>query len=143
VPALPPPPRVVADSNVLISALYGGLRSGAVLQLALRGTITLCASPYILDEVARILDRRLDWAPARIHDALTALRVYTKIVGPSSRRITVVRDPKDNPILECARAAYAKYLITGDRDLLTLGTYRRLRIVTIREFLAAYPLSAG
>jgi uncharacterized protein len=52
----------------------------------------------------------------------------------------VVRDPKDNPILECARAAHAKYLITGDRDLLTLGMYRRLRIVTIRDFMALYPL---
>ena len=140
VPAPPLPPRVVADSNVLLSALYGGVRSGAVLRLARQGTITLYASPYILDEVARILAEKFYWAPARIQDSFTALRVYTTIVDTGPRRITVVRDPKDNPILECARAARAKYLITGDRDLLTLRTYRRLRIVTIRDFMALYPL---
>jgi hypothetical protein len=62
------------------------------------------------------------------------------MVDTGTRRITVVRDPKDNPILGYARSARAKYLITGDRDLLTLGTYRRLRIVTIRDFPDLYPL---
>jgi predicted nucleic acid-binding protein len=64
VPAPPLPPRVVADSNVLISALYGGVRSGAVLRLARQGTITLYASPYILDEVTHILAAKLYWPPA-------------------------------------------------------------------------------
>jgi putative PIN family toxin of toxin-antitoxin system len=110
-----------------------------VLRLARQGTIARYVFPYILNEVTRILAAKLYWAPARIQDAITALRVYATIVETGARRITVVRDPKDNPILECARAARAKYLITGDRDLLTLGTYRRLRSVTIRDFLDLYP----
>ena len=136
----PPPPRVVADSNVLISALYGGARSGTILSLAGQGTIALYASPYILEEITRIFIAKLYWEPARVQDAITGLRVYTTIIEPGPRRITIVRDPKDNPILECARAARAKYLITGDKDLLTLRTYRRLHIVTIREFSDLYPL---
>lgn len=138
VPA-PRPPRVVADSNVFISALLGGARASAVLAVARRAMITLYASEYIFAEVARILDAKFSWSPARTQDALTGMRSYVIIVPPGSRRITVVQDPKDNPILECARAARAKYLITGDGDLLTLGTYRRLHIVTIGEFLNLYP----
>jgi len=99
----------------------------------------LYASPYILEEVARIFVAKLYWEPARVQDAITGLRAYTTIIEPGPRPITIVRDPKDNPILECARAARAKYLITGDKDLLTLRTYRRLHIVAIREFLDLYP----
>jgi putative PIN family toxin of toxin-antitoxin system len=117
----------------------GGARASAVLAVARRARITLYASEYIFAEVAKILDAKFYWPPARVQDAFTGMRGYVIIVPPGSRRISVVRDPKDNPILECAQAARAKYLITGDRDLLTLGTYRRLRIVTLREFLNLYP----
>jgi hypothetical protein len=75
----------------------------------------------------------------RIADALRGVRGYVRLVSRGRRRITVVRDPKDNPILECARAARAKYLVTGDRDLLILRSYGRLRILTIRDFLIRYP----
>lgn len=138
VPA-PRPPRVVADSNVFISALLGGTRASAVLAVARRAMVTLYASEYIFAEVARILDVKFSWAPARTKDALTGMRRYVIVVPPATRRIRVVRDPKDDAILECARTARAKYLITGDGDLLTLGTYRRIRIVTIAEFLNLYP----
>ena len=135
----PRPPRVVADSNVFISALLGSARAAAVLTSAEQTTITLYASDYIFTEVAKVLDDKFAWTPSRIADALQGIRGYVRLVPPGRRRITVVRDPKDNPILECARTARAKFLITGDRDLLVLRTYGRLRILTIRDFLTLYP----
>lgn len=135
----PRPPRVVADSNVFISALLGSAQAAAVLTLAQQATIALYASDYIFTEVAKVLEDKFSWAPSRIADALQGVRGYVRLVSPGRRRITVVRDPKDNPILECARAARAKYLVTGDRDLLVLRSYGRLRILTIRDFLILYP----
>ena len=52
------------------------------------------------------------------------------------RRLAVVRrDPDDDKFLECAVAGRAQYLVTGDRDLRELGTFRGTTILTAGEFL--------
>jgi putative PIN family toxin of toxin-antitoxin system len=51
-------------------------------------------------------------------------------------RLTVVRrDPDDDKFLECAVAGRAGYLVTGDRDLRELGSFRGITILTAGEFL--------
>jgi predicted nucleic acid-binding protein len=47
----------------------------------------------------------------------------------------ICRDPNDDMVLECAVRAGAKAIVTGDKDLLTLGEYEGIRIVTPRTFL--------
>jgi uncharacterized protein len=52
------------------------------------------------------------------------------------RRLSVVRrDPDDDKFLECAVGGRAECLVTGDRDLLDLGSYRRVKILTVSDFL--------
>ena len=129
-----PRPRVVADSNVIISALYLGGTPERVLELARQGSIELFYSSFILEEVARILKGpKFRWAEARIEDAIGSFPA--RLAPPARRRLSVVRDPTDNRVLECAVAARAHYLVTGDRHLLELGSYFRLRIVTARDLL--------
>jgi uncharacterized protein len=47
----------------------------------------------------------------------------------------VVRDPNDDMIVACALAAGADYIVTRDKDLLSLGEHEGIRIVTPRQFL--------
>jgi predicted nucleic acid-binding protein len=47
----------------------------------------------------------------------------------------ICRDPKDEPILECAARAEAERIVTGDRDLLSLASYRQIGIVTARDYV--------
>ena len=49
--------------------------------------------------------------------------------------ITVVRDPKDNMVPECATGCEADLIVTNDDDLLSLKTYENVGIVGIRDFL--------
>ena len=49
--------------------------------------------------------------------------------------VQAARDPADDPILGTAVAASADYLVTGDRDLLDLGSFRGIPITTARQFL--------
>ncbi len=44
-------------------------------------------------------------------------------------------DPDDNRILECASAAGSDYIVSGDKDLLRLGTYDSMRILNVSDFL--------
>lgn len=130
------PPRIVADSNILISALYRGGKAQHVLELAEAGTIDLCLSQFILDEVAGVLSVKFGWDARSILDALGTLQ-YTA-VNPGLPRLRVVRDTPDNRILECTLAARAKYLVTGDAQLLALARFRRTTIIALRDFLSRF-----
>jgi predicted nucleic acid-binding protein len=48
--------------------------------------------------------------------------------------IEACRDPKDNFFLDIAVNGGADYLVTGDEDLLVLGTIQATRIIRLREF---------
>ena len=54
---------------------------------------------------------------------------------PRRRLRGVWRDPEDDKFLECALAGRAKFLLTGDQDLRSLGPYRGIAILTAREYL--------
>jgi predicted nucleic acid-binding protein len=49
----------------------------------------------------------------------------------------ICRDPKDETIVECAERAEAECIITGDHDLLSLASYRGIRIMTARDYVEA------
>jgi putative PIN family toxin of toxin-antitoxin system len=66
---------------------------------------------------------------------LVLLRRRSVLVSPTIR-LAQSRDPADDKFLECAVAGAADYLVTGDEDLLAVGRYQGLAIVTAREFLA-------
>lgn len=44
-------------------------------------------------------------------------------------------DDSDNKILECAIDGKAKYLITGDKELLSLKRFKGIKIISLKEFL--------
>jgi putative PIN family toxin of toxin-antitoxin system len=128
-------PRVVADTNVIVSAFVAGGNPKAVLLLGATGEIELFASEAILEEVTRVLtSRKFRWPAHRLVEALSALPA--RIIDPGPPRLAVVRDHDDNRILECAVAARAHFLVTGDHDLLALERYFRTRILTPRQFIA-------
>lgn len=135
-PRRPLPPRVVADSNVIVSALHLGGNPEAVLTLARRGVISLHVSPFILTEVATVLARpKFSWARQAILDALRGLPA--QVVDPGPPHLHVLADVADNRIIECAAATRARYVVTGDRELLALSKHGRTLIVSPREFLVA------
>jgi hypothetical protein len=59
------------------------------------------------------------------------------LVVPRVKVKAVKEDPDDDRILECAIAANAKVLVSGDRHLLRLRKYKSILIVAPRDFLGA------
>jgi putative PIN family toxin of toxin-antitoxin system len=127
--------RVVFDSNIYVSALAlpGGRADAAVLAL-LAGRATAMISEPILGEVLRVLGRKFG------HDREQLARVaifLSELAEPvdSRRRIHALADEPDNRILECAVAARADLIVTGDRAMLRLGSFEGVQIVSLRDFL--------
>jgi predicted nucleic acid-binding protein len=50
----------------------------------------------------------------------------------------VCRDPNDDHVIALALAAEATVIVTGDKDLLTLGRHQEVRIITARAFLSEF-----
>lgn len=63
------------------------------------------------------------------------MREHALRVTPNILPAETVRDPKDVAILACAVAGDAEVVVTGDLDLLSLGTFRGVRIVSPRQFV--------
>jgi putative PIN family toxin of toxin-antitoxin system len=127
---------LVVDTNVWISALHfggvGGIPFRALTRAATEHTIATCVE--LDDEIVRVLKFRCDWSDTRIATAMRdALRRATRVTLQNT--VHLCRDPDDNKILECAERARASLIVTGDKDLLSLRTHRRTRIVTPASYL--------
>jgi len=129
---------VVIDSNVFISALVYGGKPRRVLALAEAGEFTFALSATIQEEIERILEEKFRWAPSRISWGCRPLWAVARLVKPSVR-VQASDDPDDNAVLERALAAQASLIVTGDEDLLRLGPFRGIRILTPAQFLDVEP----
>ncbi len=117
----------------------GGMADHAYL-LARRGVVELHASTFILDEVGRVLGEKFGWEEDRVMRAVAQMRRAAAGVHEPEESVDVIEDdPTDNRILECALAAGAETIVTGDKKhLLPLGSFRGVSIVGLRDFLASF-----
>lgn len=134
--------RVVVDTNVIVSGLFGikNSPSGKILQAIRTQKIILVTSPVILEEVGEVISRprivkltkmsveeRKDFIDELIERSdVTAGKQLSHILG---------RDERDDKFLACAYEAKADYIVTGDNDLLVLKQYEGIKVVLPRKFI--------
>jgi putative PIN family toxin of toxin-antitoxin system len=127
--------RVVADTNVLLSAiLFGGLPE-AFLDLASLRFFLLVTSPALLKELDGKLRLKFLMPDEDAKEVRWALEEMAVVVLPDLRLTVVKSDPDDDRVLECAVAGKADYIVSGDKHLRGLGSYDGIRIVTVRQFM--------
>ena len=135
---MPPGPRsadlrIVLDTNVLVSALHFGGRPRRVLQGVLRGQHELVVGRFLLEELTSTLREVCGWDEGAIAAVRSDLEALAEIVE-SEVIPAVCRDPDDNQILAIGEAGVAAAIVTGDSDLLTLGEFRGIRILSVAGF---------
>ena len=130
--------RAVADTNVYISALNFGGTAEEVLALGRAEVVELFVSSAILKEIEGVLIRKFQWSAKRARQAITAIQEFAQLVRPKETVHLIREDEPDNRILECALEAQVDVVITGDKHLRQLETFRDILIVSPREFLETY-----
>ena len=100
----------------------------------------LHTSSFILGEVGRVLRDKLGWEEERAGRAVAQVRRIAGGIHEPPESVAVIEDdPTDNRILECALAADAEFVVTGDKKhLLPLGSFRGVSIVGLADFLAFF-----
>lgn len=127
--------RIVADTNIYISALMFGGVPGTFLDLAFLESFTLIASPALLDELEKKLRLKFGVSSDDAAAIRAKLESVAWMVQPDQLLNVVQDDPDDNRVLECAWTGKADYVVSGDRHLLKIGSYEGIPIVTVRQFL--------
>jgi uncharacterized protein len=130
-------PRVVLDTNVLISAIAFGGRPREVLEKVISGTFAMAISAEMLAEFQGVLEgRKFRYPSAIVRTIVNELLAVSELVRPTMKVEQIKADPADNRILECALESRAACIVTGDRHILELGQFEGIPILDVAAFLA-------
>ncbi len=133
-------PKAVLDTNVWVSALLWGGKPAEVIKAAEEGKIDIFASEETVGEINQVLAypkiAKILQADGLLHEELIeAVLKVVKFVEVTKKVKVVLDHSADDKFIDCALAAKADYLVSGDRHLLNIGSYKKTRIVTVAEFL--------
>ncbi len=126
--------KVVFDTNVLVAAFVAEDICSVLLSHARKKEVDLIVCPKILEEFEKVLKEKLKVPEEIVQEALNLILEASQLVHPAGTAFKVCRDEDDNQILACALSAKADYLVSGDRNLLKIGSFKKLKIVSPREF---------
>ena len=124
------------DTNIYLSSFFWSGNPRVVLERAIRKLDELFISKEILEEVEDVIRR------PKFHAGKNEIDFFIKSIEDISHKITVTkrvkkgsRDKTDNKYLECAIAANADFIVSGDIHLLEMKEYSCIKIVTAKEYL--------
>ena len=129
--------KVVFDTNVWVSIFMEEVLYDEFSQA--KQELTVYASKDLILELSKVLlypriAKVLEKNSIHEKDVLRAISANSKMVESKLKLNFINEDAEDNKILECAQAAGAVFIVSGDKHLLKLGMFRKTRILSPREF---------
>ena len=129
--------RVVLDTNILVSSLLFGGELSELVSLLKQGKFIFLFSEETLSEFKRVLHyskfaltkEEIDYLLKQVLPHAEIIKVIYKF------NKEICRDKDDQKFLELAVSAKADYIVSGDRDLLSLKEINKIKILSPREFL--------
>lgn len=131
--------RIVLDTNVVLSALlWRGTPYQLLDALRSRGAARLFTSPALLDELADVLTRpsatkRLAIIGKTAREVLADYVEAVEVVEPEHVPRVVPNDADDDQVIAAAVAAGADWIVSGDADLLSMGSHQGIPIITAAQ----------
>ena len=136
------PVTIVADTNVIVSALFLEGNESKIVHLVEEGKIKLLASVALLDELKNVLMyERFGLNEKEIDDNVKYILTISEIISPKRRLRVISEDPADDRVFECALAGEAAYIVSGDKHLIQLKKFGRAKIVRAKELLSVLTIA--
>ncbi len=126
--------KIVLDTNVLISGVFWGGHPKKILEMVVKGSVKVYATESIVKEYFRIIEKIGKKNPTIVNEWKMLLLDLLNVIE-ATEKISICRDEYDDMFLECAVACGAKYIVSGDDDLLVLDNFRQIPIITPKKFL--------
>jgi len=129
--------RIVLDTNILISATIARGKPRELLSLGTEGRFQIVTSDFILGEFGRVLSQpRFKTSRDEVRRVMLALVQSSEVISVSSSFRIVKEDTSDDMVLNTAYDGRADLIVTGDRHLLRLKDFMKIRILTVRDALS-------
>ncbi len=125
--------RVFLDTNVLLAGFATHGLCEALLKLAYRDHVVV-VSEHILQEVERHYRGKFKATKSQAAAVVAFVRLNSELVEPASVPRGTIRDKDDLPILGTALAGAAACIVSGDGELLALGRFAGVDILSPRAF---------
>ena len=130
--------RAIIDTNVFIAGLLWRGSPHVLLEHARAGTLTVISSSTLIAELAGVLGRAkfaaiLSKTSTSLERTTAEVRQLAEIIDPPPLEHPVCRDSTDDHVLALALSANADMVVSGDDDLLVLGSFANIPIVTPAE----------
>jgi putative PIN family toxin of toxin-antitoxin system len=131
--------KVILDTNVFISGIFFSGPPYRILQAWRDGLIKLALTGKILEEYRRVAEQLHRQFPAiNLQRIFELLIINAEIVPDQHLPVTICADPDDDKFIACALTARCKVIVSGDKHLLNIPTYRGIKVVTPRYFVETY-----
>ena len=128
------------DTNVWVSALLWGGKPAAIVRAAEEKKLNIFISEDIATDISQVLaypKLEKTYHPIlRRQDLIEQVLKNAKFVKVTNKVELIKEHPADNKFLECALAAKADYIVSGNRHLLKVVSYKRIPVFSVSDFLA-------
>ncbi len=125
--------KVILDSNVIVSAFATRGLCSSIFELSVL-TDTIIISEYILNEVERILKKKIHIPHNIVNQIMNYLKETCEIMSYKELPKRICRDKDDDNIIALAFSNNINLIITGDKDLLVLKKYKHISIISPKEY---------
>jgi putative PIN family toxin of toxin-antitoxin system len=129
--------KIIIDTNLWISFLIGK-RLSSLKSLLTKSGLIIFVCDELLKEISEISSKpkiRKYIGDEDVADTFNLINKFCRNIIILKDAVSPVRDIKDLYLLSLADTVNADYIITGDKDLLALGTHNRTKIATYNDFM--------
>ncbi len=128
--------KAVLDTNILVSALVYGGKPRQILELSLSRRIKAFISTPIIAELVDVLLRKFRYSKSQVYVLERKIKESFYVLYPTLS-VRILSDEPDNRVLEAALTAGADFIVTGDKELLNLKSFRGTKMLSSADFLKA------
>jgi len=125
--------RVFFVTNVLIAAILSNGLCHELLEYSV-ACHEIVLSEFVLAELHEKLTEKFKVSSDSADRSIQLLREQSEVIGEASLDESVSRDPDDDNVLAAALLGECQVIVTGDKDLLVLGEFAKILILTPRQF---------
>lgn len=131
--------NIFIDTNIFISAFFFDGNERKILSNPPTNT-RYYTSQQVINEIEFVLMNKFQVEKKIVFDFISKLYVKFILSKPNYNLNLIVRDDKDTDILKSALSAKCKYLITGDKDLLTLKQVENTKVIKSKQLIKEFNL---